>query len=103
MAQRADATIYCISTNISGQQSSGDKVLRYFSEDTGGVIFFPFKAQDLANSFENIADELRHQYSLLYRPDPPRADGRFQAVTIRVKARQDLRVRARRGYYAPKH
>ena len=52
MAHRADATIFCISTNISGQQSDGDKVLRYFSEDTGGVIFFPFKAQDLANSFE---------------------------------------------------
>ncbi len=78
----------------------GDKVLRYFSEDTGGVIFFPFKAQDLANSFGNIANELRHQYSILYRPESTKPDGRFRAVSIRVKERKDLRVRARRGYYA---
>ena len=102
MAQKADVVIYGISTNISGIQSDGDKVLKYFAAETGGLTFFPFKVQDLAQSFENIANELRHQYSILYRPEPAKTDGQFHEVAIKVKGRKDLIVRARRGYYAPK-
>jgi Ca-activated chloride channel homolog len=77
-------------------------VLKYLSSETGGLTFFPFKATDLAQSFENIANELRHQYNLFYRPDPLKADGLFHPVTIRVKGKKDFVVRARKGYYAPK-
>lgn len=102
LAHRADAAIYSISTNISGTKIDGDKVLRYYAEETGGLTFFPFKVQDLAQSFENIANELRHQYSILYRPDPPSRDGQFHEVSIRIRERKGLVVRARKGYYAAK-
>jgi Ca-activated chloride channel family protein len=102
MAHKADVVIYTISTNISRIATDGDKVLKYFADETGGLAFFPFKAQDLAQSFENIANELRHQYNLFYRPDPLKTDGLYHAVDIRVKGRKDLLVRARHGYYAPK-
>jgi VWFA-related protein len=100
MAQRADTVIYTISTNISHVETEGDKVMRYFAEQTGGVCFFPFEAKDLNQSFENIANELRHQYNLFYRPEPLNNDGRYHEVQIKVKGRKDLIVRARRGYYA---
>ncbi len=100
MAQRADTVIYTISTNITHIETDGDKVMRYFAEQTGGVAFFPFEAKDLNQSFENIANELRHQYNLFYRPEPLRNDGRYHTVEIRVKGRKDLIVRARKGYYA---
>jgi Ca-activated chloride channel family protein len=102
MAQRADTVIYTISTNISHIETDGDKVMRYFAEQTGGVAFFPFQAKDLNQSFENIANELRHQYNLFYRPEPLKTDGQYHPVEIRVKGRKDLIVRARRGYYARK-
>jgi Ca-activated chloride channel family protein len=102
MAHKADVVIYTISTNISRIPTDGDKVLKYFADETGGLAFFPFKAQDLAQSFENIANELRHQYNLFYRPDPLKTDGLYHTVDIRVKGRKDLLVRARHGYYAPK-
>ena len=101
MAQKADVVIYTISTNITRIETDGDKIMRYFAEETGGRSFFPFKAEDLQQSFENIANELRHQYNLFYRPDPLRTDGRWHAVTIRVRKRKDLVVSARKGYYAP--
>ena len=100
MAQRADTVIYTISTNISHIETEGDKVMRYFAEQTGGVSFFPFQAKDLNQSFENIANELRHQYNLFYRPEPLKNDGLYHTVHIRVKGRKDLIVRARKGYYA---
>jgi VWFA-related protein len=102
MAQKADAVIYAISTNISHIETEGDKVLRYFTAETGGQAFFPFKVEDLEQSFENIANELRHQYNIFYRPDPLKTDGLYHSVQLKVKDRKDYVVRARKGYYAPK-
>ncbi len=102
MAQKADVVIYAISTNSSGAGTEGDKVLRYFTSETGGRAFFPFQVEDMEQSFENIANELRHQYNILYRPEPLLTDGQWHPVNLRVKGRKDLIVRARAGYYAPK-
>ncbi len=101
MAQKADVVIYTISTNITRVETDGDKVLRYLAGETGGEAFFPFKASDLSQSFENIANELRHQYNLFYRPEPLVTDGKYHTVTLKVKGRKDLIVRCRKGYYAP--
>jgi VWFA-related protein len=100
MAQRADTVIYTISTNITHIETDGDKVMHYFADQTGGNAFFPFEAKDLNQSFENIANELRHQYNLFYRPEPLKNDGLYHNVQIRVKERKDFVVRARKGYYA---
>jgi VWFA-related protein len=102
MAQKADVVIYAISTNISRVESDGDKVLKYLTGETGGQAFFPFKVEDLEQSFENIANELRHQYNIFYRPEPLKTDGLYHEVTLKVKGRKDLLVRARKGYYAPR-
>jgi VWFA-related protein len=113
-AQRTDVVIYAISTNNSGtmrdqsddrglhQESEGDKVLDYLSKETGGRTYFPFRAQDLEQDFENIANELRSQYSILFRPEPLKTDGRYHPIELRIPRRGDLVVRARKGYYAPK-
>jgi Ca-activated chloride channel family protein len=102
MAQKADAVIYVVSTNFTHEETESDKVVKYLAQETGGRAFFPFKVEDLEQSFENIANELRHQYSIFYRPEPLKTDGLYHTVDLRVKARSGLVVRARRGYYAPK-
>src|SRR5450756_2327760 len=102
MAQKADVVLYAISTNISKIESDGDKVLKYFTAETGGRAFFPFKVEDLEQSFENIANELRHQYNVAYKPEPLKTDGLFHAIELRVKNRKDLVVHVRKGYYALK-
>lgn len=100
MAQRADVVIYTISTNITRTETEGDRVLKYFAEETGGRAYFPFKVEDLEQSFENIANELTHQYIILYRPDPLKTDGLFHPVELKVKGHKELIVRVRPGYYA---
>jgi VWFA-related protein len=102
-AQVADTFIYAISTNnLAGGDTDGDKVLKYFSGQTGGKSFFPFKVEDLSQSFDVIAEEVRHQYSILYRPEPLLLDGAFHRVEIRVKGHKELAVRAQAGYFARK-
>ena len=102
MAQKADVVMYAISTNITRIETDGDKVLKYLAQETGGRAFFPFKVEDLDQSFENIANELRHQYNISYRPEPLKTDGLFHAIDVRVPQRKNILVNVRRGYYAPK-
>jgi len=101
--QVADTFIYAISTNnLTQGDTDGDKVLKYFTSQTGGKAYFPFKLEDLAQSFDIIAEEVRHQYNIVYRPENPIADGQFHRVEIRVKGHKEVTVRARSGYYARK-
>jgi len=102
MAQKADVVIYTVSTNITRIPSDGDKVLKYLASETGGISLFPFKVEDLSQSFENISNELRSQYNLLYRPDPIHTDGLYHSIDIKVRQKKDMVVRARKGYYAPR-
>jgi VWFA-related protein len=101
MAQRAEVIIYTISTNISGVKLRGDKVLERLADATGGRAFFPFKIQDVANAFSEIQDELRSQYLLAYKPADLKPDGRYRSIDIMAENHKGLRVRARRGYFAP--
>jgi Ca-activated chloride channel family protein len=102
MAQRAEVIIYAISTDDSGLIVRGDKVLQQLADATGGRAFFPYKMKDVTRSFAAIEDELRSQYVVSYRPADFDADGRFRAIEI-TALKKDLQVRARRGYYAPRH
>jgi VWFA-related protein len=101
MAQRAEAVVYTISTNVSGTKGSGDKVLERIADATGGYPFFPFQIRDVANAFAAIQDELRSQYAISYKPADFRTDGHYRTIEIVANDRKSFRVRARRGYYAP--
>lgn len=109
MARRSEAVIYTISTNNSGSSATedtahgsgnpGDKVLKYFAQETGGRVFFPFEASDLASNFEDIARELRSQYSLGYVSTNQKHDGSFRAISVET-TEKGFRVRAKTGYFA---
>ena len=101
MAQRAEAIVYTISTNVSGTKGAGDKVMERIADATGGRAFFPFQIRDVANAFAEIQDELRSQYAVSYKPADLKSDGHFRTIEIVALDRKSFRVRARRGYYAP--
>ena len=103
MAHMSDVSIYAISTNSSGffglTAPKADKVLKRLGEETGGRAFFPFKAEDLPAIFQDISAELRSEYSLAYRSSNSVRDGTFRSIRIETD-RWNLKVKARKGYYA---
>ncbi|MFZ0797753.1 MAG: VWA domain-containing protein [Terriglobales bacterium] len=101
MAQRADAVVYTISTNISGMKGNGDKVLERIADATGGRAFFPFQMREMSDAFVSIQEELRSQYAVAYKPANFIADGRYRTIQI-LAQNKGLKVRTRKGYYAPK-
>jgi Ca-activated chloride channel homolog len=102
MAQKAEVIIYTISTKFDNSEDKGDKVLKKISEETGGRTFHPLRVEAVSDAFRDIQEELRSQYAIAYRPPNLVADGAFHEIDIDVKKNKKFKVRARRGYYAPK-
>jgi Ca-activated chloride channel family protein len=116
MAQRTSVVIYAISTSTQWvaisetdrgklsdrkyHKTEGDQILEEIAEETGGRAFFPYHVDDLDQSFQDIGDELRSQYSLAYNPTNYVANGRYHKIKIEILDRKGLQVRARRGYFA---
>jgi Ca-activated chloride channel family protein len=116
MAQRTSVVIYTISTSTQWIQLSqtdpdklanrkthlteGDKILQDLADETGGRAFFPYHVDDLDQSFQDIGDELRNQYSIAYIPTNYILDGRYHRIRIEVPEHKGYQVRARRGYFA---
>ena len=101
MAARAEVIVYTISTNISGMKGNGDKVLERIADATGGRAFFPFQMREMSDAFLSIQEELRSQYAVAYKPANFVADGRYRTIQI-LAQEKSLKVRTRKGYYAPK-
>jgi len=105
-AQRADVIIYAISDRAGGSFYSpferDDGTLKKYAEETGGRAFFPSKPQDLKKSFDGIQQELRSQYSLAYTPTNTARDGSYRNIKIGLAQSKGYKIRARKGYYAPK-
>jgi Ca-activated chloride channel homolog len=116
MAQLYSVVIYTISTSTQWIQLSqtnpdkaadrkthlteGDKILQDLAEETGGRAFFPYHVDDLDQSFQDIGDELRNQYSIAYIPTNSQLDGKYHKIRIEVPEHKGYQVRARRGYFA---
>ncbi|MEO8597134.1 MAG: VWA domain-containing protein [Candidatus Solibacter sp.] len=106
-AQRADTLVFSIlfeDTEMYGGMmgriggEDGKKVLQRISRETGGRFFEVTRRMPLSRVFDEIDEDLRHQYSLGYSPD--RAEPRETYHRIKLTTRQKgLIVQARDGYY----
>jgi len=101
MCQRAETSVYTISTNVSPTKDSGDDILKKIAEATGGTWFVPLHEEDVAHAFYQISEELRSQYALEYRPAEFKTNGEFRKIWLQTTNPRYI-VRARKGYFAPK-
>jgi len=105
--QRADAVLYSInpsgpSIRLNDISSRAQAGMQQLADATGGSSFVPEKLENLDAVFRRIAAELRAQYLLQYYSNNDAPPGKYLDIKVRTPARQDLRVRARQGYYVPK-
>jgi len=105
--QRTDCLFYSInpsgpSIRLNRISMRGQNGLVSLASVTGGAAFLPNKLEDLDAVFRQITAELQAQYLIGYYSSDERTDGGYRRIDVRVVKRADLRVRARKGYYAPK-
>jgi Ca-activated chloride channel family protein len=82
--------------------SQAAHLLTAMARETGGQVYFPNSISELDSVYDRIAEELRTQYSLGYVSTNKRRDGRWRRVVVRTPERDDLQIRHKIGYYAPR-
>jgi Ca-activated chloride channel family protein len=89
---------------FKSQREKVQKEISEIAEVTGGQAFFPESIDELNPAFEAIAFELKNQYRLAYISSSPNRDGSWRRIDVKVKDAKErgLRVRAKKGYFAPK-
>ncbi|MFN2455285.1 MAG: VWA domain-containing protein [Pyrinomonadaceae bacterium] len=108
LLKESDVTIYSIGILGAGDASSsfgvgGQAILTELSGVSGGKAFFPNTSAEMDEIFERIALELRHQYSIGYKPSNFVNDGKYHRVKIKItppRGLPRLSVRSKEGYYA---
>jgi Ca-activated chloride channel homolog len=104
-AMAVGASIYAV--DMSATDGTGPRtnqsaaMLKSLAEKTGGRFIATPGGPALRDAFASIARELGQQYTIAYRPINVTRDGKWRALEVRLK-REDLVVRTRKGYRAPK-
>jgi len=101
-----DCQIYVVQTGLyegaNLRALAAERRMEQLTGQTGGAVYLPKTTDQLDLAFDQIAADLSQQYVVSYYPAPEQRDGRLHKLDLRVKSRNDVRVRSRKGYYAPK-
>ncbi len=98
----AGITIYVVGIGgIAGISLKGERELKRLATETGGRVFFPPRAEELANVYDQLAADAQNRYLVTYTPTNTVRDGGWRAVNLSTPSAQYL-VRTRAGYRAPK-
>jgi Ca-activated chloride channel homolog len=103
LLKASDVTVYAIGMLEHQMQSTKLQqrmTIQQMAEVTGGQAFFPTAVKELDKVYEKVVAEIRAQYTIGFHSTNEKTDGTWRKVEVKV-ARKDLRVRSRRGYFAP--
>ena len=108
LLKESDVVLYAIGI-LSGSDAGssmgmeGQGVLDELAGVSGGKAFFPRSAAEMDDIFEQIALELRHQYSIGYKPEAFTNNGKWHRIKVKVTPPRGLPrlfVRSKDGYFA---
>ncbi len=101
-----DCQVYVVQTGLyegaNLRALAAERRMERITSQTGGAVYLPKTTAQLDTAFDQIAADLAHQYVLSYYPPADQHDGRMHVLDLSVKTRNDVRVRSRTGYLAPK-
>ena len=95
-------TVYTIGLLGEEHNKRARRALRAMAEETGGMAFFPQGLAEVDAITQQIAHDIRNQYTIGYKPSKPQSEGGFRTVKVEANAKgyKRLQVRTRSGYYA---
>jgi Ca-activated chloride channel family protein len=102
----SDVTVYPIGElehQSSSTRNEQRMLLQQIAEITGGQAFFPTAVKELDAVYDKVVAQIRAQYTVGYLSANEKADGAWRKVELKIlrKDGKDLRVRSRKGYFAP--
>ena len=116
-AQASNCQIYVVKTKDfenfkqTGQRGgnanirilAAERRMQELAAQTGGTVYSPIDEDELDRAFNQISAELSQAYVLSYYPENEKDKrGEFRTISLKVKTRENLTVRTRKGYYVPR-
>lgn len=112
-AQSANCQVYVVKTtdfenfkesgirggNANIRSLTAERRMQELANQTGGAVYSPIDERELDAAFAQISSELAQQYILSYYPDDNAPNGEFRTISLKIKGRENLTVRTRKGYY----
>src|SRR5215475_65944 len=105
--QKANVVIYTIglfSDDDKKNRKKAARALKDISAASGGISYFPENVSDVHSICEQVARDIRNQYTLGYYPTNVKKDGTFRTVQVDIippRGHGKLTARTRNGYFAP--
>lgn len=97
--EESDAIVYAVQFD-SLVASSASAFLKGLTDKSGGRFFMASTTSNLSGAFAEIAEELKHQYTICYFPSIATHDSALRQIRVSV-GQPGLKVRARAGYRFP--
>ena len=88
--------------NANIRALGAERRMQEIALQTGGAVYSPIDERELDAAFNQISAELSQQYILNYYSEEPGKANEFRTITLKVKQRENLTLRTRKGYYITK-
>ncbi|MEO7673463.1 MAG: VWA domain-containing protein [Pyrinomonadaceae bacterium] len=89
--------------NANIRQLPAERRMIEIANQTGGKVYSPIDEKELDEAFRQISAELSQQYILSYYPENESEHrGVFREISLNVRAKPNVDVRTRKGYYVPR-
>ena len=93
----AGITIYVVGIGgVAGISLKGERELKRLADETGGRVFFPPRAEELASVYDQLAADAQNRYLVTYTPTNTARDGGWRAVNLTTTSPALRRADARR-------
>jgi Ca-activated chloride channel homolog len=104
MVNQSNAILYTVGIFGEDDGDRNPRVLQHLSRISGGEAFFPESLEAVSPICQQIAHDIRNQYTISYEPVNRKADGTYRAIEVKARKTSNhgrLSVSTRAGYSAP--
>ena len=104
MVNQSSAIIYAMGIFDANDDDRNPRVLKQLARLSGGEAFFPESVDEILPICQQIAHDIRNQYTISYAPANRKSDGTYRAIEVKARktsSRGRLTVSTRAGYSAP--
>lgn len=103
VSQQSGVLIYAVGLLSDEDRRDAKKAQRELQtlvQATGGDAFFPKDLAEVDSIAQEVAHDIRNQYTIVYSPSDAALDGKYREIKIAVNAPGHPTVHTRSGYYA---
>jgi Ca-activated chloride channel family protein len=102
LQQEGGPTVYAIGILGEEKERRARRALQILAQRTGGIAFFPKTLDEVDQISRTVAQDIRNQYSIGYKPTSPKNIGGYRKIVVEARAPgyHKLTVRTKSGYYA---